>query len=282
MLSIRLIKKAGYKIWEKILRKFNKLRGIKHNLSESSAEQYYLKVYKYFIKKYASELYEKGYSLKILDVGCGTGRFAVELAELGHDVTGVDYMQTALDKARGKVFNRGASIDLKCGDAETVLKNLVGNEYDVILCIEMLYGSPEYKKLMSLMRSLLSCDGVMICSHKPKFYFVSTLLRQGNYRYALKVLESKEGIVPISGRPIYYNWQTVKEVKNLYDGLEMNLLGIHSIGTFSGFGVDGMSGIVDIEGASKSEKDILFEIETKGLEDHVGIGRYMLTASVRK
>ncbi|MDP9182387.1 MAG: class I SAM-dependent methyltransferase [Actinomycetota bacterium] len=37
---------------------------------------------------------------RVLDAGCGTGRVAVRLAELGHDVVGVDLDQRMLDQAR--------------------------------------------------------------------------------------------------------------------------------------------------------------------------------------
>ena len=37
---------------------------------------------------------------RVLDAGCGTGRVAIRLAELGHDVVGVDLDQRMLDEAR--------------------------------------------------------------------------------------------------------------------------------------------------------------------------------------
>lgn len=40
--------------------------------------------------------------LSVLDVGCGTGRHAVELAKAGAHVTGVDFSKGMLDKAREK------------------------------------------------------------------------------------------------------------------------------------------------------------------------------------
>jgi SAM-dependent methyltransferase len=41
-------------------------------------------------------------SLDILDIGCGTGRHAIELAKRGYKVTGVDLSVTQLEKARNK------------------------------------------------------------------------------------------------------------------------------------------------------------------------------------
>ncbi len=40
--------------------------------------------------------------LSVLDVGCGTGRHAVELAKAGAQVTGVDFSNGMLEKARAK------------------------------------------------------------------------------------------------------------------------------------------------------------------------------------
>ena len=37
---------------------------------------------------------------RVLDAGCGTGRVAIRLAELGHDVVGVDLDEGMLDRAR--------------------------------------------------------------------------------------------------------------------------------------------------------------------------------------
>lgn len=45
-----------------------------------------------------------------LDVACGEGRNAVWLAELGWDVTGVDFSGVALEKAAGMARDRGVEV----------------------------------------------------------------------------------------------------------------------------------------------------------------------------
>lgn len=43
----------------------------------------------------------------VLDVGCGTGENALYLADLGHDVLGVDGAPLAIEKAKAKAEERG-------------------------------------------------------------------------------------------------------------------------------------------------------------------------------
>jgi len=42
---------------------------------------------------------------QILDVGCGTGRHAIELAKRGYQVTGIDLSEDQLKKAREKAYS---------------------------------------------------------------------------------------------------------------------------------------------------------------------------------
>ena len=46
-------------------------------------------------------------SLKIIDIGCGTGRHAIELTKRGHNVTGVDLSESQLARAKKKSKRQG-------------------------------------------------------------------------------------------------------------------------------------------------------------------------------
>ncbi|QLK27154.1 class I SAM-dependent methyltransferase [Natrinema zhouii] len=58
--------------------------------------------------------------LQVLDIGCGTGVVSLLLAELGHDVTGVDFAPEMLERARKKAEQAGRSADFYRGDAEAL------------------------------------------------------------------------------------------------------------------------------------------------------------------
>ncbi len=56
-------------------------------------------------------------SLRILDIGCGTGRHSIELSERGYNVTGIDLSNSQLEKAREKARSKNLQIDFFQMDA---------------------------------------------------------------------------------------------------------------------------------------------------------------------
>ncbi len=59
-------------------------------------------------------------SLKILDVGCGTGRHAIELSRRGYTVTGIDLSESQLAKAMEKAKENDLKIDFQKQDARNL------------------------------------------------------------------------------------------------------------------------------------------------------------------
>ena len=58
--------------------------------------------------------------LRILDAGTGTGFLALPLAEMRHDVVGIDLSEGMLSRAIKKAKERGLNPDLRFGDAESL------------------------------------------------------------------------------------------------------------------------------------------------------------------
>ncbi|MBN1688536.1 MAG: class I SAM-dependent methyltransferase [Candidatus Omnitrophica bacterium] len=59
-------------------------------------------------------------SLKIIDIGCGTGRHSIELAKRGYIVTGVDLSESQIVRAREKAKEAGVRVDFQKQDARNL------------------------------------------------------------------------------------------------------------------------------------------------------------------
>lgn len=71
-------------------------------------------------------------SLKILDVGCGTGRHSIEMAKRGYTMTGIDLSESLLEKAREKAEKNGVNVDFQHHDARALPFE---KEFDVAIMI---------------------------------------------------------------------------------------------------------------------------------------------------
>jgi SAM-dependent methyltransferase len=68
---------------------------------------------------------------RVLDVGCGTGETALFLASRGHDVTGVDAVQMAIETAKQRASERGLDVCFRAADVLIALPELIGKFHSV-------------------------------------------------------------------------------------------------------------------------------------------------------
>jgi len=110
-------------------------------------KQWYESLFENYAKKYDQECFVQGTlgecdfieqelknnkELKILDVGCGTGRHSVELSKRGYHMTGIDLSESQLASAKEKAKQNGLSIDFQQQDA----RNLpFEKEFDVAIML---------------------------------------------------------------------------------------------------------------------------------------------------
>ena len=75
--------------------------------------------------------------LRILDLPCGQGRHAIELAGRGYDVTGVDLSPYLLDVAKARAKEAGLRVRWLLGDMRDAIN---GEAFDVILNLFTSFG----------------------------------------------------------------------------------------------------------------------------------------------
>jgi 2-polyprenyl-3-methyl-5-hydroxy-6-metoxy-1,4-benzoquinol methylase len=109
--------------------------------------QWYEQLFENYANKYEQEPFTKGTvgevdfiekevrydkSLRILDIGCGTGRHAIELAKRGYPVVGVDLSDSQLAKARSNAQEGQVSVQFVRADAR---KLSFEREFDLVTMI---------------------------------------------------------------------------------------------------------------------------------------------------
>jgi SAM-dependent methyltransferase len=70
---------------------------------------------------------------KALDLGCGTGDSSIYLAQHGWKVTGVDYVPTAIEKARAKAAATNAPVDFVRADVTRLSQEGIGTDVRLIV-----------------------------------------------------------------------------------------------------------------------------------------------------
>jgi SAM-dependent methyltransferase len=111
-------------------------------------KQWYESLFENYARTYDSEIYTQGTigecdfiekeinydkSLKIVDIGCGTGRHTIELTKRGYKVIGIDLSESQLECAKEKAEAINLQIDFQKHDARNLLFK---NEFDlaIMLC----------------------------------------------------------------------------------------------------------------------------------------------------
>jgi len=111
-------------------------------------KQWYEALFENYAQKYDKECFVQGTlgecdfieqelnydkNLRIIDVGCGTGRHSIELSKRGYRITGVDLSESQLARANEKAKQLNLKIDFQQHDARKLPFN---SEFDaaIMLC----------------------------------------------------------------------------------------------------------------------------------------------------
>ena len=101
---------------------------------------------------------------RVLDLGSGTGTLAVLLAELGHEVTGLDVSPRMVGRAEEKALRHGVSVHFVVGDAgdPDVGDPAVSGPFDVVLTRHLLWALPDVAAALDVSMRLLEPGGTLL------------------------------------------------------------------------------------------------------------------------
>ena len=95
---------------------------------------------------FAREEAERGGPGKALDLGCGSGMHLVTLARRGWEVTGVDLIDKALDRARKRTAASGVSANVVRADVTKLPAGTVGTGFDFLLDLGCFHGLNQHER----------------------------------------------------------------------------------------------------------------------------------------
>jgi SAM-dependent methyltransferase len=160
---------------------------------------------------YLYEVLEKEGVKKILDLGCGTGKFAIDLFKRGYSVMGVDINEKAIEVAKleaAKLFPNEYQCRLRfiVGDATDL--RIDGTLFDAVLLqlvISIIGNAEDREKLIQVASAILKSGGIL-------YFSASGVSDEINPKYA--ALYQKD--LPLTGEEYTYFSRDQKTGEILY------------------------------------------------------------------
>ena len=173
-----------------------------------------------YIHEYIPKDRENG-EIKILDIGAGTGRYSVALAEEGYDVTAVELVKYNL----GILKKKNSSVKAMQGNA-LKLSKLRDETFDVTLLFGPMYhlfGVDKKKKALEEAKRVTKKGGVILVAYCMNEYSVITYaFKEKHLKECIRDNRFTDTFRTISDEKDLYDYMRVEEIEELSDlvGLE--------------------------------------------------------------
>lgn len=166
-------------------------------------------------------------NIKILDIGAGTGRYSVALAEEGYDVTAVELVKYNL----GILKQKNSNVKAMQGNALN-LKKLASNTFDVTLLFGPMYhlfGFEDKKKALLEAKRVTKPGGIILVAYCMNEYSVITYafkerhvmecMEQGRFSDTFQTLSLPEHL---------YDYMRIEDIDSLNEATDLNRIKIIS------------------------------------------------------
>lgn len=128
--------------------------------------------------------------IRVLDVGTGPGFFAILLAQLGYQVTAVDYTRAMLDQARANAGDLGKHISFFCMNAQQLA--FPDHSFDVIVSRNLTWNLPAPGEAYAQWSRVLKPQGLLLNFDANWYrYLYDDQARQGHLMDRTNVRESQ-------------------------------------------------------------------------------------------
>ncbi len=130
-----------------------------------------------------------GGALDVLDIGGGTGGFAVKVAELGHRVSVVDPSPDALAELGRRARELGVEVEGQQGDLSSLLEVTGADSADLVLCHGVLEVVDDPAAALATIREVLRPGGRLSLLVGQRHASVIARAMAGHFTQALALLD---------------------------------------------------------------------------------------------
>jgi SAM-dependent methyltransferase len=172
----------------------------------------------------------------VLDIGGGTGGFAVRVAELGHRVQVVDPSPDALAALDRRAHESGVSdrVTGRQGDLSDLLATVGPSGADVVLCHGVLEVVDDPAAALATIAEVLRPGGVLSLLVAQRHAAVVARAMAGHFQAARALLDPDvQASAPGAGHRGSGHRFTREELEGLVDGAGMRVTAVHAVRVFS-------------------------------------------------
>ena len=177
----------------------------------------------YWKEKLHCALDGKGYR-RALDIGCGPGFFSILLAQMGYEVTAVDYTENMLAEAKKNADFYGVPVDFRKMDAQNL--TFGDGSFDIVISRNVLWNLEDprhaYEEWLQVLRSggrLINCD-------RNFYYYVKDADYGDRSRWEHKHMQ---GVCASPIDRIGESLPMAKELRPVWDVHTLEMLGVSDV-----------------------------------------------------
>lgn len=115
-----------------------------------------------------ASIFEKRKADRVLDLGCGTGRHLIYLADLGFEAYGADISETGLKIAKKRLRSRKLEAKIMKCDMKSI--PLRDSCFEAVICVRTIYHQKqkEIQKTISEIQRVLKKNGLFLANFHSK------------------------------------------------------------------------------------------------------------------
>lgn len=223
----------------------------------------------YIAMKYIKQIIGERKNLDIIDIGAGTGRYSIMLADMGHNCTAIDLVNKNVSTIKLKtdkvIAKQGSALNLKFKDESFDIALLFGPLYH-------LFSHEEKLKAINEAKRVVRKNGVILIMYLMNEYAVITYaFKEGNLQKCLKENMLDETFQTITSEKDLYSYVRLEEINKLAEDANLKRIKI--------IGVDGATDYIrpvinklsdeDFEIYKKYQEAICERMELLGASSHI-------------